>query len=276
MGRIGYTFAMMRSSWEVLKKDKELLLFPLLSGFCCLLVLLSFALPMWLGGVSIPEEGATQQQKVLGIVVLFLYYLANYFVIIFFNSAIVAAAIYRMRGGDPTFSTGFNAAVARLPQIFGWALVSATVGLLLRMLQNRSNRLGRFVVGLFGMAWTVATFLVVPVLVVERKGPIEAMKSSVALLKKTWGQQLIGNFGFGMIFFLLALIGIVPIALGVMAPAIALKVILITLGIVYLILLGLVQSALQTIFQAALYLYAHEGLAPEGFSSDDLQSAIGR
>jgi hypothetical protein len=275
MGRIGYTFAMMRSSWEVLKKDKELLLFPLLSGFCCLLVMLSFALPMLLTDYNIPAENATTQQKALGIAILFMYYFINYFVIIFFNSAIVACAIYRMRGGNPDFFTGFNAAAARLPQILGWAFVSATVGLLLRMLQNRRNKLGRILIGLIGMAWSIATFLVIPVLVVERKGPIEAVKSSMALLKKTWGHQLIGNFGFGLIFFLLSLIGIVPIALGVMSSLMFLKVLLIILGVTYLITLALVQSALQTIFQAALYLYAHDGIAPEGFAADDLQSAVG-
>ena len=96
------------------------------------------------------------------------------------------------------------------------------------------------------------------------------------LLKKTWGQQLVGNFAFGLIFFVLSLIGIVPIVLGIMAPAMILKVLLILIGVTYLILLGLVQSALQSIFQAALYLYAHDNVVPEGFSGHDLQSAISR
>lgn len=274
MEKIAYTFAMMRSSWEVLKKDKELLLFPLLSSFCCLLVMLSFALPVLLTDWRPPTADSTPEQKALAALVAFVFYFVNYFIIIFFNTAVVACAIHRMRGGNPDFFTGFNAAASRLPQILGWALVSATVGMLLRSLQNRRNRLGRVVVGIIGMAWSVATFLVVPILVVERKGPFAAVKQSMALLKKTWGQQLVGNFGFGIIFFVLSLIGLAPIGLGVTAKTMALKWLLILLGATYLIALGLVQSTLQTIFQAALYLYAHDGLAPEGFAADDLRSAI--
>src|SRR4029077_13330612 len=94
---------------------------------------------------------------------------------------------------------------ARLPVIAGWALVSATVGLILRIIEDRSARIGQIVAALLGMAWTVVSFLVVPILVIENKGPIAALKDSTALLKKTWGEQLVSNFSFGMIFFLLAL-----------------------------------------------------------------------
>jgi len=275
MGRIAYTFSMMRASWEVLKKDKELLLFPILSSICCLLVLASFVLPLyWTGAWRPPteEEGPVAQAAYYAI--MFLFYFSNYFVIIFFNSAIAACAIYRMRGGNPTLATGLRAAMARLPQIVGWALVSATVGLILRIIESRSRKVGQIVAAILGAAWSVMTFLVVPILVVERKGPITAAKESVLLLKKTWGEQLIGNFGFGLLFFLLGLLALIPFGLGAFVPVLALRVVFFGAGVVYLILLGLVQSTLQTIFQAAVYLYARDGRAPQGFDRRDLAAAM--
>jgi hypothetical protein len=278
MERISYTFDMMRSSWEVLKAEKQLMLFPLISGICCLLVLASFALPLW--AIGIPNSAQLQQRPLLYYGLLFLFYFLTYFIVIFFNSAVIACAILRMRGGEPTLSTGINAALARLPQIVGWALVAATVGLILRALENvtrkRGNWVGQIVAGLFGMAWSVVTFLVVPILVVEKKGPFEALKESVALLKKTWGEQLVGGFSFGLVFMLLGLGGIVPLLLGVyiMHTAMLMGVLLIAVGAIYLIGLSVVQSTLQTIFQAAVYLYARDNRAPKGFDESNLSSAM--
>lgn len=289
MGKIGYTLSMMRSSWEVLKQDKELLVFPLLSAICCLLVLASFALPMMATadgdtGTEVEAtasahaaEGKVTAKQITHYVLGFAFYFCNYFVIIFFNSAVVACAVYRMKGGDPTLSTGFQAAFARLPQIFGWALVAATVGMILRALENNRRGVGRFIIGLLGMAWTVMTFLVVPVMVVERKGPFASLKESVRLLKHTWGEQLIGGFAFGLIFFLLSIPGIAAIIFGffTIAKSAALAVVLIAVGVAYMILVGLIQATLQGIFQAALYLYAKEGTAPAGFAASDLGAAMG-
>jgi hypothetical protein len=262
----------------VLKAEKQLMLFPLISGICCLLVLASFALPLW--AIGIPNSAQLQQRPLLYYGLLFLFYFLTYFIVIFFNSAVIACAILRMRGGEPTLSTGINAALARLPQIVGWALVAATVGLILRALENvtrkRGNWVGQIVAGLFGMAWSVVTFLVVPILVVEKKGPFEALKESVALLKKTWGEQLVGGFSFGLVFMLLGLGGIVPLLLGVyiMHTAMLMGVLLIAVGAIYLIGLSVVQSTLQTIFQAAVYLYARDNRAPKGFDESNLSSAM--
>ena len=277
MGKIGYTFSMMRASWEVLKKDKELLLFPFFSGICCLLVLASFAVPMVMTGAWQPPnpDETTAVQQFSYYAILFLFYFCNYFVIVFFNSAVVACAIVRMRGGDPTLSTGFNASMARLPQIVAWALVSATVGVILRIVEDRSKRAGQIVAGILGMAWTILTFFVVPIIVVERKGPIEAFKESSILLKKTWGERLIAHFGFGLIFFLLAIPGFIVIFIGVISPGVTLKLLLIGAAVLYMILLGLVQATLQTIFQAAVYLYARDGRAPAGFDQAALSGAMG-
>lgn len=124
------------------------------------------------------------------------------------------------------------------------------------------------------MAWTIVSFLVVPILVVENKGPIAALKDSTALLKKTWGEQLASNFSFGMIFLLLAVPAVGLIVLGIFLKSAAALIVCIGLAVIYLIVLALVQSALQAIFQTALYLYARDGQVPAGFHAEVLEGAL--
>ena len=278
---IGNTWNLMGASWDVLKKDKEILVFPFLSGISCLLVLASFAIPIVMSESWRPPAGEAETvNQVVYYGTLFLFYFCNYFVITFFNSAIVACAAIRMSGGDPTIKDGMKAAFSRVHLIAGWALVSATVGLILRMIEGRNRGVGRFVAGLLGMAWTVVSFLVVPALVIDNKGPVEAFKESTRLLKRTWGEQLVSNFSFGIIFFLLGLPGLALIFLGFAlsakggANAGMMLGVFASLGVLCFLILSLVQSALHAIFQAALYMYARDGAAPQGFESGVLDGAM--
>ena len=277
--RIGYTWTMMKASLDVLRKDKELLAFPLLSGIACLLVLASFIAPLLTNTLPIPAKNAPPVEQAVFYGYCFLFYFCNYFVIVFFNTAVVACAALRFEGHDPTLGDGLRAAVARLPQIVGWALLSATVGLILRIIEDRSEKVGRFVAGLLGAAWTLVSFLAVPVLVLEKKGPFAALSGSASLLKKTWGEQLVGGFSFGLIFFLLGIPGWIGVVGGIflLVSAAALPILaygLLALGILYLVVLALVQSVLQTVFQTALYLYARDGRAPAGFTEELLGTAV--
>lgn len=275
MQKFSNTWALMGASWEVLKKDREMMVFPLVSGICCLLILASFALPIFLSGSweafgDEPSSGRSGGYYL----VLFLFYFCNYFIIVFFNAAVTSCATIRMQGGNPTVRDGLRAAVARIHLIAGWALLAATVGIVLRMIEDKSKGIGKFIVALLGIAWTLASFLVVPILVVERVGPVEALKESAALFKKTWGEQIIGSFSFGLVFFVLALPVMLILFLATASGSGSMLVALILLTATYFIVLALAQSTLQTIFQTALYLYARNGHAPQGFSEDLLNSSI--
>ncbi len=185
--------------------------------------------------------------------------------ITFFNVGVISSAVVLMAGGEPTFGGGKRAAIQRIHLIAGWALVSATVGLLLKIIESYNKRFGRIVASVLGAAWTIVTFLVVPVLVVENKGSIDALKVSLALLKKTWGTQVIGNFSFGLIFALLFLPGFLAIFFSIFLFATASGVLgLIVLGaaVTYILALALVQSTLHSIFQAAVYMYT-QGVTDE-------------
>jgi len=276
MGRLAYTWQLMGVSWDILKRDKKLLIFPLLSGICCLIVTATFIAGAVWGDRIHPAQ--TQNEKIVQWVMLFCFYFANYFVITFFNAGIVACAMSRMAGGEPTVGGGFREALNRVHLIAAWALLAATVGIALRMIEERSEKVGRFVAGLLGAAWSIMTFLVVPVLVMENKGPISAFQTSASLLKKTWGKQLAGNFSFGLMFFLLMIPGVLAVVGGMMLIAahnLALGGLVLALAVIYFIALSLVHSALVSIFQAAVYMYT-QGVVDEaqGFPVKLLQGAM--
>jgi hypothetical protein len=261
----------MGDSWQVIKQDKELLIFPLVSMICCLLVVASFAIPI-VASESWEQTGEEEMFSTAGdYAMLFTFYFCNYFIIIFFNTALIACATIRLQGGDPTVADGFSAAFRRIHLIFGWAIVSATVGMILRLIEERSEWVGRLVAGILGMAWTAVSFLVIPVMVVEEKTPMAALKESTSLLRKTWGEQLISGFSFGLVYFVLAIPAYILGALGVYFLTAGSSVAAIScfvLAVIYMIILGLVNYAQQSIFQAALYFYAKDGHLPE--AADDL------
>jgi hypothetical protein len=200
---------------------------------------------------------------------LFVFYLVQYFIVIFFNSALVGAALIYLRGGTPTVSDGLGVAMSKLPSIFGYAVISATVGMVLRAMQERAGFIGRWIVGLLGVAWTLATFLVVPVLVNKDVGPIDAVKESAQLLKRTWGENLIGNVGIGLAFGLLSILvvlaGMALVFLAISTHSIGLIIVTVALCIAAVLTLAVIQGALHGIYSAAVYRYAEEGEAGSGF-----------
>jgi hypothetical protein len=279
-GRFSRSWSLMKASAAVLRSDKSLLMFPLASGICCLLVAASFLIPVGYTLAVTAEAGVEHQRgfSAGGYVAMFLFYLVQYFVIIFFNTALAGAALMRLRGQPTSFAEGFAIARERVVSIFGYALISATVGMLLRALQERLGFIGRLVIGLFGVAWTVATFLVVPVLASQDVGPTDAIKRSVELLKRTWGENIIGNAGIGVVFGLLMVLAML-VSAGLIVGAFALQsiaAIIIAFAVVAtgLTMLGLIQASLQGIYAAALYQYAEEGRVGYGFDQALLEQAF--
>ncbi|GMV05040.1 MAG: hypothetical protein AMXMBFR53_13200 [Gemmatimonadota bacterium] len=268
-GRLSNSWTLVKASADVLRLDKELMVFPLLSGIATVLVTASFFVPVVaLGGL---EVLAREDGSYLGYALGFAYYLVLYTVMFFFNSALVGAALIRLDGGDPTVSDGLAIASKRMGAIVGYAAVAATVGMVLRAISERSGIVGRIVVGLVGMAWTLATYLAVPVLVTRDVGPIDAVKESAALFKKTWGEQVAGNFGMGWAMVMAGLSWglvsvLVIVVMAQISPALVLAAVAVAvLGFVFLALLA---SALKGIYTAALYRYAVSG--ETGFFDDDM------
>jgi hypothetical protein len=276
--RFSRSWALIKASGAVLRQDKELLLFPFFSAIATLLVFASFIVPLVVTGAF--EQMNLDESQAPFMVFAFIFYLIQYFIIFFFNSALVGAAMIRLDGGDPTVRDGLRIASSRIVQIIGYAAIAATVGLILRLIEERLGIIGRWITGLLGIAFTIATFLTVPILVSRDIGPVEAVKESAVLLKKTWGENIIGNAGMGVVFFLFYLgaigIGMLFIFTVVQtgnAPLIILVSAIVALAV---IALALVQAALQGVYSAALYRYATDGNVGESFSSALLVEAFRR
>ncbi len=279
--RFSNGFALAQQSWHVLLRNKQLLVFPLFSGIACLLVLATFAAPLVMTGTVEQAMGDGQEvvdpmQNPLYLAVLFAFYFANYFVIVFFNSALFACAVKSFYGERPSIGEGLSAAMVRLPQIAGWALVSASVGVILRVIESRSERAGQIVSGLLGMGWTAVTYFVVPVLVIEKAGPIEAIKRSTSIVKSSWGEALGAKGGIGFFSFIAMLPCLAAIVGGVMmlGYSFAGGISLIAIGGIGILIVSLVSSALASISQAAVYMYGANGEAPDGFESHHLRSVF--
>jgi hypothetical protein len=152
-----------------------------------------------------------------------------------------------------------------------WAVVAATVGTLLRAVRDRAGFIGRIVVAMVGAAWSLATFFVVPVLVLEDRPVTEALSRSLGLFKKTWGETFVGGVNLGVAAVvawvtLVALVGLLVWA--------GLGLIAIGIGAIGAVLLIIFFSALDGVFVASLYQYSTTGQSAPGFDRDVLGQAF--
>jgi hypothetical protein len=278
-GRFARSFELAKASWSVVKADKELLLLPVMSVAALIVILGSLAVPVAvLGGfTSGAASGDPSPGTMLGAL---LFYIVAYFITLYFNTALVGAAMMRMDGQNPRLSDGLRIAWQRAGRIFGYACIAATVGLLLRSLEERVGWLGRVVIRLIGVGWTLATFLVVPVLVTRDVGPIGAVKESADLLRRTWGENLIGNVGLGLVF------GLAYVSLTIVAAFVLIAAaqsgnavfigLAIALGVLAFFTLAALHATMQGVYSAALYRYATDHATPlPGFGPDLLENAFG-
>lgn len=260
-------FDRLARSWEIAKAcasvlthDKELLAFPVLSGAATLAVLVVFALPVGLA----TSDGVVTIAPVPMFFGLLLFYFVQAFVIVYFQVALVGAALIRLDGGDPTLRDGFAAANARLGSIVAWAIVSATVGAILKSLKDRDNGpIARTVGTIAGVAWALATAFVIPLVVTRGLGPLEALRESASLIRRTWGEQLAGTFGLTAVFGAIAGVWALPWGLSLLLALQAGQVLLaVFVGAVLvggLAIVGIVQAAMTSVWQAALFRYAERG-----------------
>lgn len=274
--KISNSWELVKASWRVLMADKELMVFPVVSFIASVIIIATFAVPTILAGVL--DEMFTGDSRILSYIVLFLFYVVLYTATIFSNSALVGAALIRLKGGDPTVGDGFRIALGHLRQILGYAIISATVGLILRIISERSNAIGQFIASAIGLVWGLATFLVIPVLVVEDVGPMEAVKRSAALLKETWGEQIAGNFSIGLIFGILTFVAIILsiplIILAASANSVGLIITVIVAAVLVIMALALISSTLSGIYTAAVYRYATTGDMGSYFEADLIKGAF--
>ena len=284
--RIGRGWGIAKASWAVVKLHPKLLLLPIFSGIAFILLMTAIGLSVFAGTKSdyirhLMDNMQSGDPVVYAL--LFAFYFACTFIIVFFNAALIFCALQSFAGKEPSLRAGLATAAGRLPQILAWTFVAATVGLILNALQSflkdKLGFLGALLGGIAEVAWAVVTYFVVPVVVVDGVGPIEAVKRSSAILRRTWGEAIGGEGGLGLIsfvFFLpvVLLFGILGTAeIGVWAnPPVA--VALIAIVAVYVLALVIIFTALGTIFRTGTYIYATTGQAPSNMDPVLLQGAF--
>jgi hypothetical protein len=276
--KLDRSFDLLKTSSAILLEDRKLLVFPIISSIAAIVVMASFALP--LGGMRALEaldnggSALTPPQFMAG----FLFYLCEYFVIFFFNTALIGAVMKQFDGESPTLGDGLRIAISRIRSIFGYALIAATVGMILRALQSRLDFVGRIIVSLFGVSWTLATFLVVPVLAARDLGPIEAIAESAELLKRTWGENVFGRTSLGFAFLVIYLgeflCGALLVAVVSAIHSTFLTIVVETVVIGAFVLTALIYTTLAEIYAAALYRYANYPGHTSGFDSHALAGAF--
>jgi len=243
----GWTITM--NSFSILKKNKQLIIFPILSGISLLLMMGIFILGI-LAAAGWDVEYINTDNDVVNYALMFLFYFVNYFVVVFFNMALIHCSKLYFEGEEVSVSTGLKFSASRIGVILSWAFFAATIGTILKIIQENSGWLGKIVSGLLGIVWGITTFFVVPVIAYEKLGPIAAFKRSTQLMKQKWGESLAATFSLGLIQTLVFLLAMIPIFL------IATYVNLI-LGIFAGVMVGFVIfavfSAAQTIFISSVY-----------------------
>jgi Family of unknown function (DUF6159) len=268
-------------SYSVIWENKQLVIFPIISSIATILVMASFLIPLWSTGTierMTSDDPANALSDAALYSILFAFYFCNYFVIVFFNSALTACAMRVINGEQPSVADGLAVATRRLPQILAWAFVSAIVGVILQAIENANEKAGRFISAILGSAWTAMTYFVIPVIVVDGVGPVEAFKRSLGTLKNQWGTALVGGFSLGF----LGLLVIIPVALvgggliwlatqsmgtpGLIA-AIAAATVLFAIGMA-------VNSAAGVVFKALLFNFATNRSLPQGINASHFGDAF--
>ncbi|MHB8606398.1 MAG: DUF6159 family protein [Thermoplasmatota archaeon] len=265
-------WALTKTSFKVLKLDKEILALPIISGLLLILVAVVFFVPI--ATIQLALGGTANGPAASVWVLIFLFYVAAYFVILWFNAATIEMATIRFNGGDPVLKDGLRKAWSKSGRILQWAIVAATVGLLLKILDNMARQsrndatriIGEIAVSLAGAAWNIATFFVMPILIYQDLGPFQAIKTSVGTWKRTWGEGFTATFSTGIIFFLLWLPAILVVFFALSVGGVG-GIVLFAVAVVYSVLIWAAQTAVDGIIVAALYKYAVDGHLPEAFGN---------
>ena len=242
----GWTIA--KNSFKVLRENRQLIVFPILSGISIILIFASF-FTVILGIAGWNVDNMRDIGTIGSYVVLFVFYIINYFVVVFFNMALIHCTSLYFKGEEVTIRKGIDFSMCRISSIFAWAVFAGTIGAVLKIIQENLGSLGKIITGIIGIVWSVATFFVVPVIAYENLGPVGAFKKSANLMKEKWGERI----GAGFSFFLIEVVAV--LAIGIVGFVLASVNVIagVAIAVIGILLLLTVISALKTIFISAIY-----------------------
>jgi hypothetical protein len=273
MQRIRTSWELGKISWSVLKSDRSLAWFPVMSAIAALVVIGIFG--GLVAATGIDDTGREESLKGIGYVFIGIAYIALAFVSTYFLAGLVHGANERLQGRDSTVGGSIAAANAKLHRILPWAFVQGTVSIIIAIIEERFGIVGTIIARLIGAAWAIVTFLTVPIIMLEDLAPIQALKRSGTLLKQTWGENIVAQAGFGLLALVAMLPGLALIGIGVATGSLAVAIAIGIVGVVWVAIVSVVISAMTGIYRTALYRYAVDGTAPAAFAGADLGHAYG-
>jgi hypothetical protein len=269
MSRIKRGWGLTKKSWGLLNEHRQLIRFPLYGAVATIVPAVVFLGP----GLYLFDQD--QLAGAIPLVVIGVY--AFSVIGFYFSVALAACADMIFRGQEASVNDGLAVARARFSQICGWAAVNTAISAVMGLLENQGGIGGQIAARLVGMAWSLVTFLAVPVIAIEGTGPFATLKRSASLFRDRWGQQITGNIAIGGAVFLLGVLPavlLIVVGVAVWSSAAFLGALLVVIGAILLAVALLISKALSGIFGVALYRYALDGEVVGGFTQEDLESAV--
>jgi hypothetical protein len=279
MGKFKASRAIVKQSWAVLNQNKQMYWYPIVSAIIsltALLVMIGIAYFGYLNGSFDNYDALSANKKdFVSYGVALVYYLVMFFILNFFQSGVLLSVDSLSKGERITFGEGVRRASAHIGKLFVWSLISATVGVVLNAISERSKILGKIVTSLLGVAWAIMTYFSLPALVLGGVSIRGSFKESADLIRKTWGEAFIVNIGVGFFFGILVLIAFfLGLGIFVLMPSTATFIAIVVFFILFVLVISVISSVLSVIFKYALYQYAKTGVVPAGFSAEILNRAV--
>jgi hypothetical protein len=273
-GRISNGWTLTMKSLAIVRENKHFLVFTLLSGISLLLVMGSFV-----GSLAAQSDAFDKMEPAVKYGIYFMFYFTAWSVVIFFNMALIHCALKTLNGEETSVADGIVFSFSRMHLVLSWAFISATIGLLLRVLEDKSEKLTAVITAVLGVAWSLMTFMVVPVLAYENVSVFQAIKRSSALLRNSWGERIGAGFSFGLVGFLLFLalafsaggIFLLLLKLNIVPGLFAFFVCLVVIALTVMCLM----STAETVFTALMYQYSI-GKATGNISHEEIKGSFAR
>jgi hypothetical protein len=280
LGKFAASWIIVKESFAILRQDKEIVWFPILSSVMTLVATVGLGFLLFfvfLGGTFVGDDIITNKQENSPIFygMLLISYVIVTFIANFFQAGLFTIVNGRFSGKDLSFSDGISGAFKKSGNIFLWSLLSVTVGFILQLIAENFKLVGKILAYLLGAAWNILTFFSLPALVTEDVGVIDAFKESASVIRKKWGETIIVNFGVGLAFFVIYLV-LIGLFIGAMvvAPSVIVFIVGTVLLFIAIIVLAVLSSTLSSIFKLAIFVYAKTGEIPQGFSEGVITGAV--
>ena len=282
IGRFKASWLLFKESWRFLRADKEMVWIPLITAILNLVlfgILVTVFVMVVLGGnFTISAEG--EPSSPIELAFIFLVYVVAAFTFALSQAGITHIVYTRIRGGDATLGDGLKTAFSHWGSLLLWSIITSTVGLLLRMIAERSRLLGKLVVFIIGSAWSILTYFVVPAMIIDNKSAFTSIGKSARVFKQTWGETIVSNISIGLVFFIAHVIVILA-TIGLVIAGVAVESTIFIFGVlglyaIWILISGLVQSALSGVLKTLLYVYASENIVPENFNRELLEKMMSR